>query len=172
MTFVTVGNGTQPFDRLLRAIENLAADGALPEPILVQAGRTSWAGSSTCEVVDFVPLERFERAMAEADIVISHGGAGTIIHGLAAGRRLIVMPRRQDYHEHVDDHQLELTRRLSRSNLLLVAHDEPTLRAHVALTLREKPHNSPASPGRLIQFVANGLEELLTRGLPGRRSLR
>src|SRR5262249_4234307 len=161
MTFVTVGNATQPFPRLILAVERLAAEGVLPHPILVQVGRNPWAGPESCQVVDFMPMEQFERAIAEADVLIGHAGAGTIIHALVAGRRPIVMPRKSTCGEVIDDHQLEFVGRLLESDLIYVAHDEDSLRASVRRALSENRGSSLDGGSRLVQVVARALTEVM-----------
>lgn len=51
-------------------------------------------------------------------MLITHGGAGTMVNAVKRGKRVIVVPRLARYGEHVDDHQLELAKRLHGMNLL------------------------------------------------------
>jgi UDP-N-acetylglucosamine transferase subunit ALG13 len=51
--------------------------------------------------------------MREATIVITHAGVATIVDAVRAGHRPIVIPRRQHFHEHVDDHQLQIVSALA-----------------------------------------------------------
>ena len=58
--------------------------------------------------------------------MITHGGAAAIMLGLKYQKPVIVMPRLAKYGEHVDDHQLQITRSLSGGNYILPCgeHDE------------------------------------------------
>lgn len=103
-TFVTVGNAKQSFHRLLDRIEKIAD--LLPQPVLIQYGHTSFT-SLKCRTVTFMEMDSFEAAIREADLIITHAGAGTLLQCRAAGKIPIVMPRRSEFGEHIDDHQIE-----------------------------------------------------------------
>ena len=55
MIFVTVGTHEQPFDRLVRAVDGLVADGTLDEPVFVRratahTSRSTASGSASCQL--------------------------------------------------------------------------------------------------------------------------
>jgi UDP-N-acetylglucosamine--N-acetylmuramyl-(pentapeptide) pyrophosphoryl-undecaprenol N-acetylglucosamine transferase len=115
-TFVTVGSHDAPFERLLRAVEEAAARGILPRPVRAQVGVGS-SSSPDLETVDFLSPPEFRAAVDGARVVVTHGGAGAIATVLRSGGRPLVMARRRDRGEHVDDHQLELTEKLAALGL-------------------------------------------------------
>jgi UDP-N-acetylglucosamine transferase subunit ALG13 len=118
-TFVSVGNGEQPFLRLLGEVDRLAAAGALPMPVLVQHGSTPFASRHCqCEAVLDRPV--FDQALASAELVITHGGA-TVLQGVRAGKVPVVMPRRQMFGEVVDDHQVDFAGSLEQAGKAVVA---------------------------------------------------
>jgi UDP-N-acetylglucosamine transferase subunit ALG13 len=51
--------------------------------------------------------------MAEAAVVVCHGGPGTILGARHLGAVPIVVPRQHRLGEHVDDHQVAFARRLA-----------------------------------------------------------
>ena len=56
-------------------------------------------------------LERIK----EATVIISHGGCGTLLlQAMGLGKIPVVMPRAVRFREHVNDHQLQLVKALSR----------------------------------------------------------
>ena len=112
MTFVTVGNATQEFSRLLNGVEDMAQRGEIEgSSLTIQYGNNPHFQSSSCRIVRFFSVDEFERLFREADLIICHAGAGTLIHALRLGKIPVVMPRQKRYREHVDDHQLDLVRR-------------------------------------------------------------
>jgi UDP-N-acetylglucosamine transferase subunit ALG13 len=123
-TFVSVGNATQPFTRMLKAVCEVAIQ--LPQPVIVQFGSTSFDCPS-CAGVAFLQMEEFERRVSEAKLLILHAGAGSVLHAIRAGKRPIVMPRRGSMGEHVDDHQLDFAHALERIGKVFVAHDSASL---------------------------------------------
>lgn len=44
--------------------------------------------------------------MNTSDIIISHGGPATFMYALSLGKKAIVVPRLEKFHEHVNNHQL------------------------------------------------------------------
>jgi UDP-N-acetylglucosamine transferase subunit ALG13 len=125
-TLVTVGNATQPFSRLLAAVERALP--ILPRPVVVQCGHTPF-NSSACRVEPFLSLEAFSKHIAASSLVIAHAGAGTIISTLAHGRMPIVIPRLIRYGEHVDDHQLEFASEMARLGKVVLVSDLAELEA-------------------------------------------
>lgn len=110
MILVSVGTHHQPFDRLVRAADRLAA--ALDEPVVVQRGCSRVTPSRCRTVVEGVEPALLTAWMREARVVILHGGSSSFLEARALGRVPIVVPRRAAHGEHVDDHQVELARSL------------------------------------------------------------
>jgi beta-1,4-N-acetylglucosaminyltransferase len=94
VTFVTVGNATDGFRRLLDTVETLAGAGLLPMPVVIQSGNNAGFTSRLGLVRPFLSMEDFEDYVRRARLVIAHAGAGTVLHALAAGKLPVVMPRR------------------------------------------------------------------------------
>lgn len=138
-TFVSVGNATQPFDRLLRAVDAAATE--LPQPVIVQAGSTSFS-SGRCRVFPFLSMEQFEHLVAESELLILHVGAGSVMHAIRAGKIPVVMARKARLGEHVDDHQEELARELERTGRVVVAKDPEGLLSACAKALTAQRHAS------------------------------
>lgn len=64
--------------------------------------------------------EDFDRLVADSDVFITHSGVGTLLRALDLGVRPVVVPRRADRGEHVDDHQLQVARELADRGLVLL----------------------------------------------------
>ena len=109
MIFVTVGTHEQQFDRLVRAVDELKANGTINEPVYIQTGYSTYV-PTCCEHSEFVPFKQMKDYMAGADVVITHGGPSSFIEAMAAGKVPVVVPRRGDLDEHVNDHQADFVR--------------------------------------------------------------
>jgi beta-1,4-N-acetylglucosaminyltransferase len=118
MILVTTGTNGSPFDRLLREIEGIEVE----EDIVVQHGPSSLRPSNA-RCVDYVPFDELVRLVREARIVISHGGVGSILVAMINGRQPLVVPRLARYAEVVDDHQLDLARRLAQANAITIVEN-------------------------------------------------
>ncbi len=117
-TFLTVGSHNQPFDRLLRATAAAAADGLLPAPVRAQVGPSTFEAAAL-DRAEWMEPEEIEAGVRAARYVVCHGGAGAMTGALRAGRRPLVMSRRRDLGEHVDDHQGDLVATLDRMGLVV-----------------------------------------------------
>lgn len=103
MIFVSVGTHHQPFERLLREVETWASDRT--ERVRVQRG-VSCLPMPSCDVTDWLDLDEHEKCLREAHTVVLHGGSSSFLEARSWGHTPIVVPRRPEFAEHVDDHQL------------------------------------------------------------------
>lgn len=109
MIFVTVGTHEQPFDRLVSKIDELKRDGIIQEDVLIQTGFSTYE-PEYCKWSRFIPYTDMVKNVAEARIVITHGGPASFIMPLQIGKTPVVVPRKKQFGEHVNDHQVEFTR--------------------------------------------------------------
>ena len=126
MVLVTTGTNEQPFDRLVRAAAVLAST----EPAFVQYG-ASQEPHGAGEWVDFVDFDELEERMCASTAVVCHAGVGSIMLARRCGHVPVVVPRRVELGEAVDDHQLHLARRLHAAGLVLLVEDERDLTSAV-----------------------------------------
>ena len=91
---------------------------ALPEGVDVtwQTGSTPVDGLPI-EARPGVPSAELEAEFAASDVVITHAGVGLSLLSLSAGRCPVLVPRRAERGEHVDNHQCELAGELDRRRL-------------------------------------------------------
>ena len=119
MIFVTVGTHEQPFNRLLEYMDRWAHEHG--EEAIMQTGCSSFIPRfSRCE--RFYTREDMSRLTDEARIVVTHGGPCCYTKVLHAGKHPVVVPRRHEFGEHIDDHQVEICREFERRyhNIILV----------------------------------------------------
>jgi UDP-N-acetylglucosamine transferase subunit ALG13 len=120
MIFLTVG--TQfPFDRLVRAIDELVDQSLLDDKIYAQIGMSSYKPRNF-EAVLSLENHVFAKCMREASCIISHAGMGTIAMALENRKPLLVMPRLKKYGEVVNDHQVDIVRKFEQLGYLLAAY--------------------------------------------------
>ena len=119
-TFVSVGNAHQPFGRLLEAVSRVAV--RLPQPVIVQHGYTPF-DDPACTHVPFLGMEEFIQRVGDAELLIMHAGAGSVIHAVGAGKIPVIMPRRVAYGEHVNDHQVEFAQALAAAGKVVMVEN-------------------------------------------------
>ena len=117
MVFVTVGSQKFQFNRLIEAVDALAASGAIEGGAFAQTGACTYMPTHI-EHEAFLDREGFRARMAACDTVITHGGTGAIIGAVKAGKKVIAVPRLAKYGEHVDDHQTEIVTQFAEMGLI------------------------------------------------------
>lgn len=113
MIFVTVGTHEQPFDRLLRKVDELVYDHMINEEVVVQYGYSTYI-PRYCEGYKLLPYEAMIKYVEKAGIVITHGGPASFMMPLQMGKIPIVVPRESKFGEHVNDHQAEFAKAVKR----------------------------------------------------------
>lgn len=116
MIFVTLGSQKFQFDRLLIEIDRLIEEGKITEKVFAQTGYSNYKPKNY-KFNKFLNRDEFNDIMSKCDKVITHGGTGAIIGAVKKGKKVIAIPRLSKYGEHVDDHQLQITKQFSDMNL-------------------------------------------------------
>ncbi|XP_005799536.1 UDP-N-acetylglucosamine transferase subunit ALG13 homolog isoform X2 [Xiphophorus maculatus] len=119
--FVTVGSTR--FDELIESVTSSEATQVLKfrgyERLVLQVGKGSLLPDADSCAHLSVEAFRFKDSIAEdmkqADLVISHAGAGSCLEALGAGKPLLVVVN----DKLMDNHQLELARQLHMDHHLL-----------------------------------------------------
>jgi UDP-N-acetylglucosamine transferase subunit ALG13 len=96
--FVTVGTRTEPFSRLISAVDTLVADGWIKDEVVVQAGHTRYC-SPNLRIFDFCSPDEIDNLILKARYVITQESAGIGTKCLKFNTRFIVMPRDFRYGE-------------------------------------------------------------------------
>ena len=132
MIFATVGTQL-PFDRLLLGLDTWAARNP-GVPVFAQSGATE-KRFRHIETVAHLDQAAFRARVAEARLVVSHAGMGTILSAIELGKPVILMPRRAKFGEHRNDHQQDTVREMAKLSNVIVVDDGEAL--HAALDIAQ-----------------------------------
>ena len=116
MIFVTLGSQKFQFNRLLIEIDRLIEEGKITEKVFAQTGYSDYKPKNY-KFNKFLNRDEFNDIMSKCDKVITHGGTGAIIGAIKKRKKVIAIPRLSEFGEHVDDHQLQITKQFSDMNL-------------------------------------------------------
>lgn len=123
MIFVTVGTHEQPFNRLVQKIDELKKDGTIQDDVIIQTGFSTYE-PKYCQWSKLIPYQQMIKNVADARIVITHGGPSSFIMPLQVGKTPIVVPRRREFNEHVNNHQVSFSRAVAqRIGTIIVVED-------------------------------------------------
>ena len=123
MILVTLGTQDKKFYRLLDAIQKAIDDGKINDRVIVQAGYSSDYKSDDMEIFNLVSISKFKKLISECDILITHGGVGSIITGLKENKKIIAVPRLKKYKEHTNDHQVQIVDNFASEGYILKLDD-------------------------------------------------
>jgi UDP-N-acetylglucosamine transferase subunit ALG13 len=157
LLFATVG-ATLPFDRLVNSVAKLKAQGLIPERVIAQVG-TGGARPEGLEAVETLPFEEIQRLLKDADIVVCHGGTGSLITALREGCRVISMPRLFELGEHYDNHQAEITEAFVQRGLIGMAKSEEELASALEQARARTPVLATTDPSELKNYLESLLLE-------------
>lgn len=121
MIFVTVGTHEQQFNRLVKMIDLLKANGEIEEDVIIQTGYSTYEPTH-CKWSKLFPYQEMKKLVEEARIVVTHGGPSSFIMPLQIGKIPVVVPRSVLYEEHVNNHQIEFCQAVAErmKNIILV----------------------------------------------------
>lgn len=127
---ILVSLGTQKFqmNRLIEAVDKIAPQ--IQEKIFIQTGCSTHIPKN-CDYKDFVDAGEFRKMVGECSVLIAHAGVGTIMTGIKAGKPVIVVPRLQQFHEHVDDHQQQIAEAFAEKHCVLQCTDVEKLDKYI-----------------------------------------
>ena len=163
MIFVTVGTHEQPFDRLIKAIDDLKADGTLTEEVIIQTGYSTYIPKH-CTWKKIFPYSEMKRLVRSARIVITHGGPSSFLMAIRNNKVPVVVPRMRRFGEHINDHQVVFCREVMiRDQNILLVEDIERLRdvllsyeTRIAV-LCSKTVSNNAAFNEALQKIVDGL---------------
>jgi UDP-N-acetylglucosamine transferase subunit ALG13 len=155
--FVTVGS-QEPFDRLIRAVDEWARARTRSDVFAQVASST--IRPRHIKFTQFIEPSEFKRVMRETRLIVAHAGMGSIISALELGKPIVVMPRRADFRETRNDHQVATAERFGAQGRIIVANNERDLPEKLdhALTLGEADRIQAQASPRLIGTIRAFLE--------------
>ncbi|MBR4040436.1 MAG: beta(1,3)galactosyltransferase EpsH [Clostridia bacterium] len=164
MIFITLGSQKFQFDRLLRAMDDLAASGAVSHEIFAQTGASTYIPVHFPSK-PFLDTDVFKETIRRADIVVTHGGTGAIVNAVKLSKKVIVVPRLACYGEHVDDHQLQIMRTFADLNLVLPCENTDSLVQKIAAAERMTFRSYQSNTHSIVDSIDGYIQEQInTRG--------
>ena len=156
MILVTLGTQNNSFHRLLEEVQKNIDNGKIKEEVVVQSGYTKF-NSPNMKILDEVPQDEFAKLVDKADVIITHGGVGSIITAITKGKKVIAVPRLGKYNEHVNDHQIQIVETFSNQGFIKGIKDVSELKE----TLREIDTFIPNKLESNTEHIINIIEDFI-----------
>ena len=152
MILVILGTQDKQFTRLLEAVDKEIEKGTIKDKVVVQAGQTKYE-SKNMEIFDLVPAPEFEKLMDEADLVITHGGAGSILSAIKKGKKVIAAARLAKYQEHHNDHQKQIIGEFAKLGYIQELKDFNKLGSMIKKIDSFKPKKFESNTQNMIKLI-------------------
>jgi len=151
---VLTGTGPDSFERLIRPLDELA--NRHEWEVFIQLGHTPFE-PQWCKYERFIERSRLMNIIEGAELVVTHGGFGSMRDALALGKPVVAVPRRADFNEVQDDHQEELVCELERGGYVIGIREISDLEGAIEKARTFSPGIVPKSriPGLISEFLAN-----------------
>ena len=160
MILVTLGSQKFQFNRLLRQIDQLIENHTIIEKVFAQIGVSDYKPKHY-SFKDFLDREEFSEYIDKAGVIITHGGTGAIINAVKRGKKVIAVPRLQQYGEHVDNHQIQLLKEFENMNIISVCYDISEL-GKIYLDLANKSFQQyESNTDKIIGSIDNFIQQVI-----------
>ena len=157
MILVLLGTQNNSFYRLLEEVQKNIDNGNIKEKVIVQKGYTKFE-SKDMEMYKELPVEKINELIEKADIVITHGGVGSIISSITKGKKVIAVPRLKKYKEHVNDHQLDIINSFNDNGYIIGIQNVEQLGDALNKIKTFEPKKYIQNTGKIINIVENFID--------------
>ncbi|MGI9624180.1 MAG: glycosyltransferase [Acidimicrobiales bacterium] len=145
---VTVGTTHFDFRALLSRLVTIFPTNA---DVTWQVGYSDVADLDLPGATQLVPPDEMAELMKHADVVVAHAGVGSALDALEAGCMPILVPRRAERGEHVDDHQVQAAQWLQSLGLAIAPELDELGPSHLELAMTTAVQaSSPPTPLHLL----------------------
>ena len=158
MILVLLGTQNNSFHRLLEEIERNIKDETIKEEVIVQAGYTKFQ-SHNMRIIDLMSKEQLSKFQDEADLIITHGGVGSIISSIEKGKKVIAVPRMHEYGEHVNNHQLEIVEDFNNKGYIIGIEKVEDLKQAIKKAKKFEPKKYQPNNEKMLEIIESFIEK-------------
>lgn len=157
MIFVTLGTQDKPFDRVVKKIDELVEKKIIKEEVIIQCGASN-VKTKNVKLVDFIPYEDFNSYIENSSYIIAHAGVGSVLDGLKARKKVIVVPRLAKYNEQKNDHQLQITEEFGKRGLIIPCKDENDLEKAISKLKDFTPKTFESNTNNFVNLIEDFID--------------
>ena len=159
MILVLLGTQNNSFHRLLEEIEKNIKDEIIKDEIIVQAGYTKFQ-SHRMRIIDLMSKEQLEKFQDEADLIITHGGVGSIISSVEKGKKVIAVPRMHEYGEHVNNHQKEIVKDFNDKGYIIGIEKVEDLKQAIIKSKDFEPKKYQPNNEKMLKIIEEFIDKI------------
>ena len=164
MIFICVGSRGYPFDRLIKKVDELVANGTITDYVIGQIGSSRYEPKHY-QWFRFCDRDTFCSYQNKADLIISHAGAGALVSALKLGKVVLSVPRLKRYGEHIDDHQTQISSVLAAQGYFREITDIEKLGEILQESLNDPIRKTYDKPSCIVSVIERKLDEWILDGI-------
>ena len=157
MILVLLGTQNNSFHRLLEEVEKNIDNGNIKEEVIAQKGYTKFE-SEKIKTFSQTSSDEINEFIEQADLIITHGGVGSIVTSIKKGKKVIAVPRLKKYKEHVNDHQLDIIRSFGDMGYIIGLESVEELSEAIKNIDKFNPKKFVQDTGNIIKIVENFID--------------
>lgn len=157
MILVLLGTGQYSFERLLKGVENCIQQNIIKDEVVVQAGSTKFE-TNQMKIFEMISIEELQKLILKADLIITHGGVGSITTALKNNKKIIAVPRLKKFEEVANDHQLQIVESFEEQGYLKKVIEIEELPKVIQEIENFVPNKFISNTENIIKIIENFIE--------------
>lgn len=158
MIFITLGSQKFQFNRLLKEMDNLIENEYINEDVIAQTGYSDYKPLNY-KYKNFFSRDEFNDLLEKCDLVITHGGTGAIVNALKLRKKVIAIPRKAEFKEHVDNHQTQIINQFEKLGYI-IGGDCDDLQKMIKRIRNIELKNYESNTQKIIDSIEEFMEEI------------
>ena len=158
MILVLLGTQNNSFHRLLEEVQKCIDEETIKDKVVVQAGSTKFE-SDDMEIFNLIEQNKFNELIEQANIIITHGGVGSIVTAVKLGKKVIAVPRLRKYGEHVNDHQIQIVETFSKQGFIKGIKDISELKETLKNIDTFTPNKLESNTENIVNIIRQFINE-------------
>ena len=152
MIVILLGTQKYSFHRLLEEVQRYIDNGTIKQEVVVQAGGTQFF-SKEMKIFTLIEQNELEKLIEKADIIITHGGVGSIVNGVKLHKKVIAVPRYKKYGEVANDHQVQIINTFAKEGFIIGLNDVSELESALKEIENFKPKVLESNTEKIINII-------------------
>ena len=152
MMVILLGSQKYSFHRLLEEVQRCIDNGTIKQEVIVQAGGTQFF-SKEMKIFTLIEQNELEKLIEKADIIITHGGVGSIVNGVKLHKKVIAVPRYKKYGEVANDHQVQIINTFAKEGFIIGLNDVSELESALKEIENFKPKVLESNTEKIINII-------------------
>lgn len=135
-------------------VDKAKGAGLITSEVIAQSGCTTYEPQNEDFTLEpFVGQTRYQELINQAELVITHGGLSSIADSINAHKRTLVVPRRQHFDEHQNDHQLEIMEKYAHEGYIVACGETDDFAEALATAHSYTPRPYQSTSSSVLKLV-------------------